>query len=1186
MTTPPADEPERRLASTTFDRNVVVTAGAGTGKTTLLVERCINLLMRREPAPVRVTELVALTFTNKAANEMKARLRDHLEALAKTGAPRPGPAVDGGTEETDTLCKRYGLTPDDVRDRARTALADLERAQIGTIHGFAASLLRLYPLETGLDPAFREGDDRLLRRHFDTSWGLWLDGELSDVGPRTGEWKQVLARLRLEQIGELARGLCAENVELEGVRRAGVAGDPADVLEAWLGELDETVTDLIARHSQQRKIEQALAVAREVIRSMHAAPAEGVAIDPDDLSILQWKPSPVKGWNEDDLESARAVLKAAGALAQVDRGQMDRLCALLTPFVRQCRADFNRKGLVTFDGLLVRTRDLLRDHPRIREELKDRYNAILVDEFQDTDPLQYEILLWLCEKRSQRAATWRDIRLDPDKLFVVGDPKQSVYGFRGADIEAYLKIIQEVIVAQGGVRYPLTANFRSDAHILDAVNGIFRNLIREEPGLQPEYIALQPGLETGAEWTAVHPKSVGKAQDKPLGHAQDRPFSEAQDRLGGASAEQRLRDPSAGPGSGRVRLRRVTAADHKVNAETARRLEAESLARWLDEEILGRASFRDRDGSLVRARPGHVAFLLRALTHVQVYLEALRRRGIGYVVEGERDFYSAQEVVDTVNLLRAIDNPHDRLALVGVLRSPLGGHDDVEIYELSRKSLLGYRAAADHRWVDLPRTTLDLYRRLDRLHREVRFLEAGQAVERVFKELPLSVLAASTGAGQQAVANLEKIRMVAEETSTEGSGTLKDVVAELERRVLHRENEPESPLEEETLDAVRIMSIHRAKGLEFPMVVLVDAIAGTGGNRALEAEVRQDWATGLTGMRIGELSSLAGVYLDAKRRQREAYERSRLLYVAMTRPRERLVISFAERDRAPKAPSDSLLAMLDEATGLNLAQAGPGAVHCDAGEMEVEVVVEDTAVEERDGPPPAPPDADDWTWYEDLWRQRREDCEARRQSPLFLTPTRLKAAGEAAEADPGQPHPGGTPDAGGLGREAALALGTLAHRVLEHWDFRTERVEEDLDEAVARHAPALPATEKQVVIRELKKIWSTLARSAIYDELRSARILGREMPFVMPWNGQIMEGVIDLVYEHAGGLYVADYKTDQIADDDMNRIMHDYRHQAEIYTEAVRRGLDREVAAFRLILLRLGRVVDVPPGPAVGTQAP
>ena len=1158
MTHPPADHRERRLAATTFDRNVVVTAGAGTGKTTLLVERCVNLLMR-EPAPVGMTELVALTFTNKAANEMKTRLRDRLEVLAGNGAARP--RETGGADEVEALCGRYGLTADEIHARARDALVDLERAQIGTIHGFAASLLRLYPLETGLDPGFREGDERLLRRHFDTAWGLWLDGELSNAGPRTEEWKQVLARFPLEQIGELALGLCAENVDLEGIRRAGASGDSADLLGKWLGELDETVRDLMARHPQRRNVELALAVARDVIQSMRAPGSGDVSVNAEALDRLRKKPSRVKGWTPDDFDCACALLKTASALASVDHEEIARLCALLTPFARQCRAEFTRKGLVTFDGLLVRARDLLRHHPRIREEMKDRYKAMLVDEFQDTDPLQYEILLWLCEERSGRAATWRDIRLAADKLFVVGDPKQSIYGFRGADIEAYLKVIQEVVEAQGGIRYPLTANFRSDARILDVVNGVFSNLIRERPGLQPEYIALQPGPGSAAQATSVHPEPCAKAQD--------RPFDRAQDRLRGAPSDQSGREASAGPGPTPVRLRRATTTGRKLNADTARRLEAESLARWLDEEVVGRIHFHDREGNRMPARPGHVAFLMRALTNVQVYLDALRRRGIGYVVEGERDFYATQEVVDTVNLLRAIDNPHDRLALVGVLRSPLGGHDDLEIYDLSRKSLLSYRLAADHRWVDLPGSTLDLYRRLHGLHREVRFLEAGRAVERVFQELPLSVLAASTGAGQQAVANLEKIRLVAEETGAEGSGTLKDVVAELERRVLDRDNEPESPLEEETLDAVRIMSIHRAKGLEFPMVVLVDALGGAGGNRSPGVEVGRDWVTGLAGLRIGDLWSLAGVFLDAKRREREVYERSRLLYVAMTRPRERLVVSFAS-DGEAKARSDSLLAMLDETTGASLAQAGPGVVPCGTGEMEVEVVVEDLAA--TDGRRTAVRDADDWTWYEDMWRRRWEDLETRRQTPLFLSPTLLKAAGEAAEIGAERAW------RGGLERDTARELGTLAHGVLEHWDFGTRRIGEDLDEAIARHTPELPPEQREVVVRELKTIWATLADSPAYDELCSARILGREIPFVMPWNdGAIMEGVIDVVYERDGQLYVGDYKTDQVADDDIAGVMHDYRHQARVYTEAVRRGLNRDVAAFKLFLLRLGRGVEVPP---------
>ena len=1160
MTTLPADDLERRQATTTFDRNVVVTAGAGTGKTTLLVERCVNLLMRPSD-PVQMTELVALTFTNKAANEMKARLRDRLEVLAgqRTGGPA---AKEAEAAALDSLRERYSITTDDIHGRARKALQQLERAQIGTIHSFAAALLRLYPLETGLNPQFREDDGRLRKRQFDTGWGLWLDEELSGTGPRTEQWKKSLGRFSLDRLGELALALCADNVDLDGLQRPGGPDDPAGVLGQWLRGLEDAIADLIRRHPKQRRIEQALAVSRRVIQ---AARGVGASVDDEESSLLRGLTAP-KDWAQEDFHHARDLVTDARALAQVDPGEIHRLCALLVPFARQCREDFARHGLVTFDGLLVRSRDLLRDHPRIREELKTRFKAILVDEFQDTDPLQYEIILWLCEEPSRRAANWRDIRLAPGKLFVVGDPKQSIYGFRGADIAAYLQVVKEVIQAQNGVEYRLTANFRSDARILDVVNGVFEHLIREEPGLQPEYIALQPGPGTPGEDPARPEQSYRLGSPGPMEATAETSVRPERSEAQPSEVEGR-KLAVAGERSRRVRVRRVTSTGPTPNAEAARRLEAESLARWLEEEVLGRTFFDDGAGNHVRVAPGHVAFLMRALSNVQVYLEALRRRGIGYVVEGERDFYAAQEVIDAVNLLRAVDNPHDRLALVGVLRSPVGGHSDTEIFALGRQQLLDYRMVAGPRWVDLPRDVMDLYQRLFRLHREVRFLEVGKAVARVFKELPLSVLAASRRSGQQAVANLEKVRLVAEEAGANGSGTLKDVVAELERRVREEEDESENALEEETLDAVRIMSIHRAKGLEFPVVVLVDALAGVNRRSGPPAQVHQDWATGLAGIRIDDLWSLSGVFLQAKRREREAYEQRRLLYVAMTRPRQQLVVSFAERGQPDR---DSMVSMIGEATGGDLAHADPPAVACGMGEIAVEVVEEDPEAAERgDRLPAPPPDAADWSWYEDLWGRRRSDCEARRQTPIFLTPTRLKATGEAAEP---------RLRAGGLERDTALILGELAHQVLEHWDFQTQRVEEDLHEAIARHAPELPAAQHRVVVRELKAIWATLTGSPVYRELRGARILGREIPFVLPWDGQIMEGVIDLVYERQGQLYVADYKTDQVTDGDIAGVMHDYRHQAQVYTEAVRRGLNRDVAAFRLILLRLGRGVDVPAG--------
>ncbi len=1139
MTTPPPDHRARLEAATNFDRNVVVTAGAGTGKTTLLVDRCVNLLMRNKPEAVKVTEFVALTFTNKAANEMKARLRDRLERLAGDGAAPAQAARDAGADEVEALCRRNdGLKPNDVRERAGEALQHLERAHIGTIHHFAASLLRLYPLQTGLDPGFRDGDERLLKGHFDTAWALWLDGELSSTGPGTGEWKRALANFTLDRLGALARKLCAEDVDLDRLQSPG-AGDGAhpDLL-VWLRKLDATARNLSERYPPPgaNALERALPVALGIVTAAAGGGAEASAPTLDDLRLLEADVSRrPKNWTPEDHERARDLIADARRLAAVDPRERERLCALLAPFARETRADLTRKGLVTFDGLLVRARDLLRDHPRIREDLKSRFKAILVDEFQDTDPLQYEILLWLCEERAQHAGHWRDIRLTPGKLFVVGDPKQSIYGFRGADIEAYLKVVQEVIEFQDGAGYPLTANFRSDPRILDVVNDVFGRLIEEKAGLQPEYNALQSGLQRPAE----------------------------------TPDPERNRPP--------VRVRRVTMKG-RMNVEQARLLEAASLARWLDEEVLrGRTLLRDRDGKGMPAMPGHVAFLFRGLTNVAIYLEALRRRGIGYVVTGERSFFDAQEVQGVVNLLRAIDNPQDRLALVGVLRSPLGGHDDNEIHALGRKRLLDYRAVSWTRGADLPGTTRDLYRRLLELHREAPFLEAGQAVALVLRELPLFVLAAGTGAGAQAVANLEKVRLVAEETG----GTLKEVVAELERRMLGREPEPESPLEEEGLDAVRIMSIHAAKGLEFPIMVLADALAGSGRGGREDVQIQRDWATGLTGFHVGDLWDLPGVFIEAKRRQRDEYERRRLLYVAMTRPRDRLVISFANQGDG-KARRDSLLALLEDGGESELTHAGhedrPIVVPTGDGQMEVEVVVEEPEAlgGSRHEESPAA-DADDGSVYEDRWRRRREVWEERNRQIVFRSPTGSRPAGEAGESETERRRGRRRSGARDFDRDTALKLGVVAHGVLEHWDFQTARIAQDLADAIALHTAALPAEERAIVIRELKDMWPTFTESTIYDELRTARIVGREMPFLMPWNGQqIMEGRIDLVYERDGRLYVADYKTDRLTAEEIGQTMDEYDHQASVYTEAVQRCLDRDVAAFRLILLRLGRAVDVP----------
>lgn len=1120
MNSPLPDGQERERATTTFDRNVVVTAGAGTGKTTLLVDRLVNLLMR-EPSPLEITEIVALTFTNKAANEMKIRLRSRLEGyLFATQEPTSG-GNPAGEEELDTLRHRYVLSREAIETRARAALRYLERAEIGTIHSFAASLLRLYPLEADLDPQFQEDDGSHFQKHFEESWGGWLNEELSGRGPRTHDWKDALARFPLEQLRELAFALCSETVDLDALQ-GNLGGALPEAIRSWLLELEKETVHLIRCYPQNRKVEKLVKASRRMIQSWLVGGGKAVATEAEGRSILSAAdPARPQDWDPQNFAAAKRLVRIARALGGVDHAQAGRVCSLLIPFAKSCRESFIGSGFVSFDGLLVRARNLVRDFPRIREELKRRFKAVLVDEFQDTDPLQCEILLYLCETPGRCAKEWRNVRLAAGKVFVVGDPKQSIYAFRGADIEAYLKVV-EIITAQNGIECRLTTNFRSHETILNVVNAVFQQLIRPRDRLQPPYIAIHP------------PKPAERD-----------------------AARQR------------VLVRRVDSTREDVRADLARRVEAESLARWLGEEVLYRPLRLDHEGNAMVVQPGHIACLMRSLTHVHTYLEALRRYGIRYVVEGERNFYATREVIEAVNLLRVIDNPYDRLALAGVLRSALAGLSDVELYELHQKGLLDYRMATNgRRKKHLPPPVRELYLLLLRLHEDTPRLPAGEAVAQIFKVLPMYVLAATTFHGEQAVANLEKIHQVAEEMGEKGAATLREVIAELERRVKEVREEPESALDEETLDAIRVLSIHKAKGLEFPIVVLLDSLSSVDQRGAAQVTVRHDWPSGLTGLRLGDLWSLPGVFLEEKRRSREEQEQRRVLYVASTRPREQLVISFASRSRES---GQSFLSLLEQATG-DLSARKSATLACGSGAIALDVFREDLASGGHTGTGDRVDAAlrCDWPSYRALWRRRKRRYDELMETGLFLTPTWLKTVEEPRVI---KSFGIGTAS---LDRETALTVGEVAHKILERWDYQTEDGEKMLEELLGLELASVPPGEREVIEQEIRPMLLRFLRSPAYQELQNARILGREVSLLMPWGEQVAEGVIDLIYESNGRLFVADYKTDQVSPDGVTRaLLGSYQHQASIYSEAARRGLNREVEAFKLILVRLGQCIRV-----------
>lgn len=1127
------DSDERRLAVTTFDKNVVVTAGAGTGKTALLVDRIIHLIVR-EPSPLKITDIVALTFTNKAANEMKIRLKERLQRIisylcySESSVHEDPLALD--------IIDKYKLSRDRIVERINDALNNLEKAQICTMHSFAGFILRLFPIEAGIDPKFREDDGSEFEEHFNHEWEEWLDVELSTESPHKESWKLILNKTGLESVKAFARELCSEAVPILNLmwitNRLGLSED----LHRWLESHQRKAHVLLCRYTKTRKIERLLAQAYEVF--------DGILLNKDIRAIIDDMPSghPPAGWTEEDYREARLSINVARRLLAADNTFFYNLLKVLHPFATSFRKRFVASGNISFDGLLTFCWDLLKTRPKVREELKGRFKAILVDEFQDTDPIQYEIILYLSEITGRHEANWRNIQLEQGKLFIVGDPKQSIYAFRRADIEAYSHVVEMIISGQGGIRADLSTSFRSHNKIINVVNGLFRHIIRKKELLQPEYVDLMD-----------YPDKRG-------------------DQIGSLpvqGVELRIID-------GRVMS--------DIDASTAIRLEAEAIGRWLKEEMLDIETIYESKDKKAVLSPRHVAILLRKLTDVHEYIEALRRYDIPYIVEGERHFYATQEVIDFVNLLKTIDNPYDKVALVGVLRSPLGGLSDRDIYELNRLSLLDYGVTSLESG-DIPCSSVisNLYGTLRRLNSEIGVMPLPVAIACIFDNLPILEFAASSYHGEQAVANLLKIQRIAESLSSRSDLTFKGFTVLLDKRVIGLEEEGESLLTEETVDAVRILSIHRAKGLEFPVVIVAGMHSSVRGGED-NISVMYDWSSNEIGFKVENLRNHAAVMLQEKKMIRDEEEQKRLLYVAMTRARECLVLSGTLYVRTNR---DSFLSMIEDVIGESTGDRSISEITIGEGRIRQTVLDPADCVPQYTKkkivislPESSSISRKDWQEIHkseeieilsDLWTSRNNRYDSITKKALFVSPSMMEELIEKSTEKMDMR----TKDRSE--KDHAILIGTMAHHILEKWDFRddTSHFHDAVEDVCLKFMPEEFTAEASSIKDELKKIFDSFSSSPAYGELKRVDIIGREVPFTLPWDDQIMDGVIDLIYQDCSRVFVADYKTDKVSEEDSEERVKEYALSGKIYSEAVQRCLNINVAGFKLIFLRPGKIVSV-----------
>ncbi len=1126
-----SDDAARRRAATEFDRNLVVVAGAGTGKTALLVERALNLVAGAE---IPIGELAAITFTEKAAAVLRERLARGLEELCflasgKAGVEDADPRTEAGRAYA-WLRQKAGVAPSAIEKRALAALLDLDFASVSTLHAFCSEILRRHPREAGVDPAFQVDEGPIFRSLFEEEWEGFLADEMGRGAKRPKIWRRAL-RIdgALDAVRTLGSILAPFRLPWDpALEPAYRTGSPRDLLGEEISLLLGRIAAIRRRASgMNRNMEIFLDLSARCLKTlMDGGPAPLATVGGEwtlDEYLDKGIPSPGKNLAgctpEEVTEAAGQAQKLVVAFSRVNEETIAALVEAAAPLARRARERFLAAGYVSFDGLLRLTRDLLARHTDVRRELGARHRAILVDEFQDTDPLQYQILFFLAEEDGSLALDPYEARIAPGRLFIVGDPKQSIYRFRGADIEAYGRAVDR-ITACGGRKVTLDNSFRSPSGIVTPVNALFESWI---------------GREASDEQAAYEP--IVSALESEQGEAPP------------------------------VTIWSVVAAG---NVEERRRAEGEAIAGWIAENL----DRREAIGEPLQHR--HVALLFRALTSVSVYTQALRGAGLPFVVEGGKSFYERPEVGDLIAFLRAAANPNDGAEVLAVLRGPLGGVEDAE---LAGFAAAGGRfdspgpAGADGTRFPGVRRTLDF---IESFRSGMRGRSPDNIIRSALRETPLMVLHASQFEGAQRVANLHKLAARAEDLARRGL-SLEETLGALEEEFQEAREEGESPLADESVDAVRILSVHKAKGLEFPVVIVPDVGREPrgGGRPGMEAAwVEGPPGPGLLALRLADgTTNTAWIRHARGARRHEEAEEKRVLYVACTRAKRRLIlVNSSDRRRAPWR--DAL-----ESLGYSIAEGFPADGLLKGGLVEHRIL---GAPSPR---PAAPRMVIDAKWKEAaLFFERAAMSAAATRPPLRSPAAAAEDDSSGATEEPSPDEGGRRPRlparalrSAGLAREAARLAGSAVHAALERWDLKApgsigDLARQALDRLLAEEEGGAPDPGLRTRAREeTSRIVDEILRSPLPARLSSLSILGREVPLLFKdGEGVTWSGVCDLIYRDGQGRVVAaDYKTERL-EGEPGPAAGQYRAQMLVYVEALRRALPDETVRGEIIFVRPG----------------
>lgn len=1103
-----ADSEARRRAATEFAHNLVVVAGAGTGKTSLLVER---ILVAVGSGIAELHEIAALTFTEKAAGEIRERLASGLEELrraALTGEDGDADRQRASTRARDHLVGLAGASCDEIAVRCLAALERLDQAPIVTIHTFCTQLLHAWPMLARVDPGFVVDEGQEFDRLFDEAWESFLRAELGPAARNADLWRRVLRSVGMASMQTIARALARFNVPPEAIRIDASPDGPLLVAH-MAAETAGCVRDFLVRATGIKPWKLQFL---EELRDALTAVGEGI---PALRHFVQERPEmahriAVRNLPEPDrtlsgatAEEFEQLVRDANDLVRdlltVDEDRFREAATAVRAFSLGFRETYLARGFVSFDGILVLARDLLRDHAAAREGSKQRLRMILVDEFQDTDPLQYEIVLFLGERRGGRAQDAYDADLEPGRLFIVGDPKQSIYRFRGADYSAFAYAARRVI-GTGGVELTLRTNFRSVPGVVQPINALFEPNARtawRESDYQPRYVPI-------------------------------------------AAARAEIAKPA-------VEVWTVCAADGSAPATALdrRRIEGRILAREIARLV------HDNEASSY----AEITVLLRSFSSLVHYLRAFRGAGVPFVVAGGREFLARPEVSHLLSVLRAIAHPSDSVALLAYLRSPVGGVPDIEMAAFTDAGgPLSDRATPDPSTFPTLAPALE---RLRELQAQTRDLPTAALVGHVLRRTGLAIVSAVAFEGAQRVSNLRKLAAAAAEVASDGSLSLHEVLDAIEEQRVGS-LEADSPLDDEGSKAVRISTVHAAKGLENRFVFVADLARG--GNRGgAPSEVQVAWTperTPIATFAAGGARSAARVWLERENAQHDEAEETRVFYVALTRARDRLVVLGAS-PRGNRTPGDWVLALAPWGYDATTPPADEGVLA--AGRVRHRSMRDETVAKREELERPTAVDGLEAAYADALAALR-----ARTRAPI----ARPSGGEERRRREEPEPEAASVR----LDRSVARAAGTVVHRFLEAWNgVEEEDVALRRLAALARSAAAELGCSSADVESEASDAIDAFLRSPLAGRFRAIQPLAKEVPALLAGDDSAWRGTIDLIYRDGeGAIIVADFKTDRERHDDA---VAAYRAQLHVYREAVRRALRLPQApACELWWLRQGRI--------------